>query len=241
MRLSLVNRGPRATPGVRARWHLPAGTSLEPADVPSGWTWDAAERVLSWTGPLTVDAGRDFDLRVQLDAGLPEGATQSAWVELDDGQGLPLLRRVTWRVNAADLSTSTKAGPPADQVLDVGDSARFVVAVVNSGNRPAGRFVVTDTLPAGLSLVPSTVAPAAGTTVDLASVPGSIVWSGNVEPGRTASLTYSARVVTYNGGSLTNVAVLDDGAGQLYSLTAHVFARPHLLLPVALWEREDDP
>jgi uncharacterized repeat protein (TIGR01451 family) len=240
LRLSLVNRGPRATPGVRVRWNLPPGVSLDEAEVPAGWHWVAAERVLTWTGDLAVDAVRETDLALRLAADLPERTRLSSWVEVDDGQGLPLTRRVAWQVNAADLSASTKAAP-GGRAVEVGDEATFVVAVVNNGNRPAGSFVVTDTLPAGLALVPSSVAPAAGTTVDFSGPPGTIVWRGNVEPGRTSSLSYRARVTTYNGGALTNVALLDDGSGQRYRLVAQVFARPQLMLPVILRQEDLDP
>lgn len=240
LRLSLVNRGPRATPGVQARWTLPEGVTLDEAEVPAGWRWVAAERLLTWTGDLAIDAVRETDLVVHLLPDLPEQTKLSSWVAVDDGQGLPLTRRVTWQVNAADLSSSTKAAP-GGRAVDVGEEATFVIAVVNNGNRPARSFVVTDTLPAGLALVPNSVAPAAGTTVDLSGPPGTIIWRGNVEPGRTSSLSYRARVTTYNGGALTNVALLDDGGGQRYRLAAQIFARPHLLLPVTLRQVDADP
>ena len=96
-------------------------------------------------------------------------------------------------------------------------------------------------VPAGLTLVPSSVAPAAGTTVDLSGLPGSLIWRGTVEPGRTSSLSYRARVTTYNGGALTNVALLDDGGGQRYRLVAQVFARPQLMLPITLRQVDADP
>ncbi len=240
LRLSLVNRGPLATRGIQARWQLPAGVTLDPADVPPGWTWEPTTYQLRWEGDLDLDAGHDHELALQLADDLPEGAAMTSEVKLDDGLGLPLTRTATWRVNTADLASSSKSAP-GDRVLEVGELASFVVAVVNSGNRPTDGFVVTDTLPAGLVLVPASVAPSAGSQVDLTAVPNGIVWRGAVAAGRTASLSYSARVTTYNGGTLRNTAVLDDGHGNRLKLSAQVFARPHIMLPVTLRQVDEDP
>jgi uncharacterized repeat protein (TIGR01451 family) len=163
-----------------------------------------------------------------------------SWAEIDDGQGFGLVRSASWRVNAADLTASSKSAP-GGRVLEVGDVAAFVIAVVNSGNRPGRGFVVTDTLPSGLALIPGSVAPAAGTEVDLAALPNGLVWRGGVEPGRTASLAYSARVTSHAGGTLRNRALLDDGAGGRQVLSAAVSVRPRLLLPIALAQVDPDP
>jgi uncharacterized repeat protein (TIGR01451 family) len=238
--LTIANRGPRATPKVQVRWHVPTGAAVDPTTLPTGWTWAADSQELRWSGSLAANAGQEQVVALQLAADLPEGATLRSWADIDDGLGLGLSRAVHWRVNAADLATSTKAAPGGG-VLDVGDQAAFVIAVVNTGNRPTGRFVVTDTLPVGLKLIPGSVAPAAGSAVDLSTVPNGIVWRGSVEPGHTASLAYSTRVVTYAGGTLRNRAVLDDGAGQRHILSAAVTVRPQLMLPIALAQVDPDP
>ncbi len=240
LRLTLAHRGPRAAPRLQVRWQVPDGAAVDLASLPTGWTWAPDSRSLHWSGGLAANGVQEHVVALTLDEGLAEGATMASRAEIDDGQGLGLSRGVQWRVNAADLAGSSKSAP-GGRVLEVGDQARFVIAVVNGGNRPSRGFVVTDTLPSGLVLVPGSVAPAAGTDVDLTALPNGLVWRGSVEAGRTASLSYSARVVTYAGGTLQNRAVLDDGAGQRHVLAAQVTVRPQLLLPIALAEVDTDP
>jgi uncharacterized repeat protein (TIGR01451 family) len=220
-------------------WHLPEHATLDPASIGPGWAWDEAARRLTWGGELAEDAGLEHEIALVLDADLPEAQHFRSWAEIIDESGLGLVREVTWRANAADLSTSAKAAPGPAEVV-VGEAVPFVVAAVNTGSRSAS-FVVTDTLPVGLALVANSVAPAAGTTVDTSSRPGTLYWRGTVAPGQTASLSYRARVTTYNGGVLANRAWLDDGQGEVTALTATVFARPNLLLPLALHQVDTDP
>jgi uncharacterized repeat protein (TIGR01451 family) len=180
------------------------------------------------------------EVAITLDRDLPEHLSMQAEA-LISADGITLTRRAVWKVNAPELGESTKSVPDEQRVLEPGQTASFVIHVRNTGAMPAARFTLTDTVPAGLVLDPSSVLVDRGPQPDTDSVPGSILWSGEVEPGRVASLSYRTRVATTMGGWLRNRAVVSDGAGGLVELSAAVFARPRLFLPWVAAQVESDP
>ncbi|RIL12563.1 hypothetical protein DCC79_00935 [bacterium] len=239
LRLKFANSGPRSIDDARVQWHLPVGGEPNPAGLPPGWRWDAMSRVLGWSGRLGPFQSVVVVVPFALDREPGDGATMAAEARLT-GEGITVARQVAWRVNASDLGASSKSVPDDQRVRDHGTAVKFVVNVVNLGTRPARAFVVTDTLPAGLTLVPSSLTPEVGdATVDAL---GRIIWHGvELTPGRTASLSYFARVTTWVGGDLVNRAVLTDDAGGRWDLTARIFARPRLVFPWLGWQRDLDP
>jgi uncharacterized repeat protein (TIGR01451 family) len=242
LRLSVVNDGPSAVDATRVQWRLPVGARLDPTTVPPQWTYDQAAHALRWTGdlPRNTRLVPDPEITVALDGDLGEN-THLTSTALLAGDGITITRTAEWRINAPDLRESSKSVPDDQRVVAAGQLARFTIAVRNTGTHPADDFILTDTLPVGLLLVRDSVFADAQAPVDLETVPGAIVWHGSVAPGRTAALTYAARVRTFQGGWLRNTAVLDDRHGDRITLAAAVFARPQLLFPWLGRQIDPDP
>lgn len=240
LRLRLANTGPRPVDDAALRWELPAGSALEsPLPPGPGWAWDPAGRVLTWQGRLARFESLDATVALRLDGGLPAGTVMRSTARLG-GEGIPLARPAEWRVNAADLGASSKSVPDDERVRRHGERVKFIINVVNQGTERAPSFGITDTLPAGLVLVPGSLTAEGGqATVDPA---GGIVWQGpELAPGQTASLTYRAQVATWRGGWLLNQAWLTEASGERHALSAAVFARPELFFPWLGWQKVDDP
>jgi uncharacterized repeat protein (TIGR01451 family) len=242
LRLELRNSGPTSLDGVRVRWSVPSGATLDESRLPARWSWHPDARLLLWTGDLARNQSLlpAPELTLTLDDNLPEHHAMASEA-LMSADGITLTRRAEWRVNSPDLGESTKSVPDERRVLEPGQTASFVIHVRNTGTLPASRFALTDTLPAGLVLDPASVLVDRGTQPDTSRVPGSILWSAEVEPGRVASLSYRARVSTTMGGWLRNRAVVDDGTGGRIELSAAVFAKPRLFVPWVAAQVGSDP
>ena len=242
LRLDLRNSGPRPLDGVRVTWAMPRGGVLDERTLPAAWSWDATAGVLSWTGDLSRNQVLTPapEIALTLEADLSEALDMASEAVLA-ADGITITRRAAWRVNAPDLSQSTKSVPDHERVRDAGQTAGFVLNVRNTGTRPAAAFVLTDTLPSGLELLTDSVLVDHGPPPDVTSHPGTIIWRGEVAPGRVTSLSYRARVRTHAGGLLRNRAVLDDGAGNRHQLVGSVLARPQLFLPWAGARAGHDP
>ncbi len=243
VRLELVVRPAvaRDVAGAEIRWSLPEGASPLTGTLPSGWTWSEAERTLNWQGD--VQRGRPLRavVALRIDPGAPApGAMVSEAVLI--GEGLAASTRVGWRVNAPDLSSASKSVGRPNEPFAYGSEVSFFLNVRNNGTRAADPFLVTDTLPAGLMLVPESWIITAGAG-EVTGDPdqGRLHWRGVIPPGGLAALSYRARVVTHEGGPRTNIAVVDDGTGERRSLTASVFVSPRLLLPWVASEIDTDP
>jgi uncharacterized repeat protein (TIGR01451 family) len=242
LRLDLLNNGPRAVDGIAVRWEMPEGAELDPRYTPPNWSWDEATRTLSWSGDLARNQRLipEPEVVLQLNEDLADNLGMSS-TALINAEGITVTRAAQWRVNAPDLRGSNKSVPDADRNLTRGDAARFVINVRNSGTKAAAGFVVTDTLPTGLVLIPESVFVESGDPPDLDSQPGSIIWRGSVSAGSATSMSYSARVTSYRGGWLRNRAILTDEEGESIELSASVFSRPLLLFPWAGAQIDPDP
>jgi uncharacterized repeat protein (TIGR01451 family) len=104
---------------------------------------------------------------------------------------------------------------------DAGDTLTYTLSVQNNGtvNAPSSRL--TDTLPISMSLVGGSLVASSGST----NVSGpNIIWTGALNVGQTARLTYTV-VLTNNipdGATLVNTVVANDGTGGLYNSQASV-------------------
>lgn len=137
-----------------------------------------------------------------------------------------ILQDLGWSIGTPNLSTSTKQVRP-DQA-SLGEVVTFTVRLVNSGAlKTTVRF--TDTLPTVLQLHGSPTASAGPPP----SVNGAtLTWQGTVTDGTTITLTYAAEVLSDTVAAV-NQAVVDDGNGQRYTLTALVNGRK-IFLPLVL-------
>jgi len=241
MELVVRTSATRAVPGATVRWSIPEGAQLDPTQLPPGWQWDAPSRSLDWRG----DVAPGLPLRATLALTITPRAAATGLMRSEarlTGAGLTATKTLTWRVNAPDLSSASKSTGQPGASYAYGREVAYFLSVRNNGSRAAEPFLVTDTLPAGLALVPESwiiTAGAGEVSGDLGD--GSLRWRGEIPPGGLAGLSYRARVVTHAGGPLTNVAVVDDGTGERHHLAATIFVEPRLLLPWLGFERDDDP
>jgi uncharacterized repeat protein (TIGR01451 family) len=137
-----------------------------------------------------------------LDPAIPAGIPLKNTARITWDTGVPI--ETTGEVfvaTQADLSWTTTASPPADGVLDPGDSFNYTVAVTNHGPSNAWNVAVSDHLPAPLSFVSSTSGcGAAGPDVTCPTV-------ASMAPGTTQSFTFTARLdaaYTGDGSDLGN-------------------------------------
>jgi uncharacterized repeat protein (TIGR01451 family) len=237
LELMLRHDGTAAAERVDVRWQLPAGTGLRGAP-PADMVWDPAERVLAWTGDVARGLPRSWLVDVSVEETGENRRLQT--VATIDAASIPLQRSAEIRVNTADLRSSFKAVDGGRTELEIGERARFSIVVRNRGSRPADPFVVTDTLPSGLVLVPDSALSTTGTVTETADA-GLLVWRGAVGPGAEASLSYEAEMATYRGGWLVNRARIVDSYGEILERSAQVFGRPRLILPWLAHQIDADP
>ena len=126
-----------------------------------------ANDVLTWTvGSLDIGASRTFTLAVQTDVGY-SGAQLSNTVRVASAENVTATATVTTPLTTlADLSIS-KADAP-DPVL-AGTMLTYTLVVANAGPSVAQNTVVTDTLPADVTLLSATPPYSAPS--------GKVVWS----------------------------------------------------------------
>jgi uncharacterized repeat protein (TIGR01451 family) len=108
----------------------------------------------------------------------------------------------------ANLSTSRKRA--AEPALDPGEVMTYTVALVNTGGLIDGVAHVTDTVPAGLSYVPGSLAATLGTGSD--ALAPTLTWRAPLSVTRRISITYRATATGGVTGSLVNTATVS-GAG----------------------------
>lgn len=238
--LTLAHTGPKESAQVRASWTLPEGVDFDPADLPPGWSLPAGTRTVGWRGQIARGEVEEVVLPLRLAEDLPPGTALASRAEIL-GDGLPVIREAGWRVDAADLSRSLKSAADGADGLEVGQDVTFSLIVRNDGVRDAA-FTLTDTLPSGLALVDGSWRlsdPLGRVDADLPG--GRLTWEGDVPADRVTTLQYRARVVTRSGGMLENRAVLADDGGEVWRLSASVFARPRLYFPWNGREFDEDP
>lgn len=238
LRLRLSHAGPAAEAPVAVRWTLPDGSRLEASpSLPPGWSQSGAE--LRWSGTLPRFQELAVRLNLRLDPDLPRALEQASRAAIvSDNQ--TLLRSTAWRVNAPDLRTSSKSVPDDQRMVRPGQVVKFIINLANTGTEASGRFALTDTLPAGLALLPERIL-ADGGTVRLDGA-NRFIWEGEgLSAGSSNSLVYSAQVTNQRGGWLVNRAELRaEGLSSLW-LEARVFVRPELVFPWLGREPEPDP
>jgi uncharacterized repeat protein (TIGR01451 family) len=100
-----------------------------------------------------------------------------------------------------------------------GGTVTYTIRLVNPGSVLAG-VRMTDTLPAQTSLAGSVVASSGAVT----ATGGQITWQGDVSAAEGVTVTYSLRLADAieAGATLTNIMLIDDGAGSLLERSAAV-------------------
>lgn len=192
----------------------PAGSICVPA--PQSATYNAAQG-FSCTVPVTIAAGTSYDRLLTfevLDApsGSGETYTNSASATANEPDSNPANNTATESTTVrarADLEVVSKTASVSP--VNLNQPFNFVIDVRNNGPGNSPQAIVTDTLPAGLTLngaittTRGTCATAGATiTCDLAAG-----GAGAFNGGQTATITIPVKVTTYPGsGSIDNTATI---------------------------------
>ncbi len=192
--VTAFNDGPSAATGVVVTDTAPAGvTLLAPAGLPAGVTCSVAGQVVSCSrsGSLASGSSVAITLRGTVNlaaAGTPLSNSATVAGSQFDPDTSDNLSAVTTNVNAAaDLRVSKSVNTAT---ANVGDTLTWTVIATNDGPSTATSVVVTDDLPAGVTLLTRT-STQGSCTPSGAQVVCAI---GTLASGATATVTLTARV-----------------------------------------------
>jgi uncharacterized repeat protein (TIGR01451 family) len=206
--VTVSNSGDAAADGVLVTDTVPAGTTYKPGSIDCTGTCtpdDSSAPDLAWTVdvPAAGEGGDgvvhvSFDVTVNADD--PNGFIVAnhahfSWptgVETEPFQSDDS-RTITHIVEFPVLALEKTANPPSGSTVQRGDQIDYTITVTNTGLAPAPETVVTDTLPANVTVVDGSFNVEPDSIVD-----GVITWTVNVPaagegPG-TVVLTYSVTV-----------------------------------------------
>ena len=201
--LTVTNSGPRDAVGVIVTDTLPAGVTFVSATPSQGGCTEAAGVVTCDLDTLADGASATIAIDVTVNSSTSCGSTLTNTAEVLSSEPDPNIGNnaasADTTVNcAADLSI-TKSASPARVVA--GDNITYTLTVKNNGPSDATEVTVTDTLPAGVTVVSAT--PSQG------SCTGVICNLGDLPSGAIATITI---VVTVDpaapSGPITNTAVV---------------------------------
>ncbi|MFN8525950.1 MAG: hypothetical protein U0821_22850 [Chloroflexota bacterium] len=172
------NNGPSPASGVVLTDPVPPGAELVSATSTQGQC-SGSGTVVCDVGTLASGATATATLVMRTtDAGVLVNGASATASEPDPTPGNNAAVAETTVTAQADLSLTKSASP---LTLDVGGKTTFTLTVANAGPSPATNVVVSDTLPAGLTLVstqPSQGSPCTGTT-SITCALGTIASGGN--------------------------------------------------------------
>lgn len=212
--ITVTNSGQANASGVSVSDAIPAGTTYVDGSADNGGSF--SNGTVSWSD-LSVNTETPLVLHFQVtvDAGDNNGTLIDNTATVNDSPTNTTHHEVEFAV----LGIAKTASPASGSIVQRGDRIDYTVTVTNTGLAPATSQVVTDTLPANVTVVGGSIDPAAQ-SADASH----IVWSVDVPaasdgvPGTTV-LKYS---VTVNadaplGSTQTNLVTL----GEHTSTTDH--------------------
>ena len=202
--LTLSNAGPDAATGVVVTDQLPAGLTIGTVTASTGTSYNSTTGV--WTiGTVNSGANATLSIVATVTTAGPltsvaevtavneadPNSTPNNHVEAEDDQ-----QTVTVDAISADLSLTVT---PPSQTPNVGQDTTLTITLTNGGPDTATNVVVTDVIPAGLTLQSSN--PAAGTTYasNVWTIPSlasgaNVVLTLTVRATTSAALTYTTQV-----------------------------------------------
>jgi uncharacterized repeat protein (TIGR01451 family) len=110
-------------------------------------------------------------------------------------------------VSQPDLSTSGKT--VSNPGARAGDLVTYHIVLTNTGNMQARQVIITDTLPASMTLVSGPTASSGAVTF----TDGDVRWNGQVLVGAPVDITFNARVAqdAVEGATIENYVGINDG------------------------------
>jgi len=197
---------------------LPAALVYVPGSAGNGAVYESASRSVLWHGVVAPGASSVVTFAAGAQADTPDNTTITNTATIADALGHSVQRSAATLYRAADLSASRKEAAPASVI--VGDVVTFTVTVANGGGGPTS-FVVTDTLPAGLSYVVGSAQVGHG-AVSFDPALQRLLWSGDLPGEHQTYLRFAARVGS--SGTITNTVHIADVAGRVLERTTAVQA-----------------
>ena len=154
-------------------------------------------------------------------AGIPANSLITNTVTIQSGAET-YTRTVGLLVQSVDLSVSAKTANRTE--LLPGESVTYTISLQNGGLAPAQQTVLSDSLPAGLTYNPGTLACSSGACNEGG---GRITWQGDLQSGGTLTVTYAATLnaVLTDRTPLTNTARIDAIGVADLRRSAVVYAR----------------
>lgn len=225
--LGLADAAPRA--GLGATLPLLPETTLVPGSVRGPWAYDAATDALVWAGDLAPGAPITLGAELQLAAGIPAGTLLPLAARLDAGDGLVLPAEAPVQVDVPWLTLALAA---PDGEIAPGAVLDFELTAANRGAVDA-TAQLTQTLPAGLQIVPGSPWASAGQIVSAAA--DRLTWTGTLPPGAQAVIRFRAAVAPQRPRDhLIARADLTDQHGRLVSAWAAMYVAARVYLPVIM-------
>ena len=224
--ITVTNNGPSDATSLSLSDAVPANTTLVSVTTPAGWTrTDAVPAggtgTLTFTNPSVVSGGSSvFTVVVNVTAGTANGTTITNTANVssattDPTPGNNSATATTLVQSNADLAISKQRSPSG--TIDAGSNVTYTVQFTNNGPAPASNVTVSDTLPAGVTVV-SQSNPAGWTCNTLpAGGSGTITCTkATMASGESATLTVVVAVScsVANGASISNTATIASGAGS---------------------------
>ena len=233
----VTNNGPASASTVAFTEAIPANTTLQSVAVTSGTTgWSCTPGVISCSiGTFASGASTTFTVIVKVNAGTAAGTviTDTANVASTTTDPNPSSNEATATVVVAAAGQSdlaiTKTGSP-NPVL-AGNKITYTVVVTNNGPAAIANPVLTDTIPANVSV--TTVTPAAGWSCNPPSGGTFTCTIGSLASGASGTFTFVMTVTagTAPGITITNAVSIgptanDPNTGNNTASTSSTVASP---------------
>jgi uncharacterized repeat protein (TIGR01451 family) len=225
--LTLGLSDPAATAdGVQVRLPLPAGVMPSPGSLAVPWRYDPATHSLRWSGKLQPGAPLLFIAALDLPPALAAGAQVPLAAQLSAGDGITVTAEAAIAVGAPRVTLSQQLAPG---LISTDGVVTLTATVANTG-AVAVTIVYTDTLPAGVVEMPGSAQASGGA---LAEAPGVLRWTGNLQPGEQASITFQVRFANRQAGRrYVLYSEATDGTGRRVTAGSLLTVQSKVYLPV---------
>ncbi|HYL61358.1 MAG TPA: C25 family cysteine peptidase [Candidatus Methylomirabilis sp.] len=211
---SVTNNGPQDSLNAVFSETIPANTTFQSLNVPSGSGWTCVAPAIGGTGTISCTnpdvpkaASTTFTVMVAVNTGVAAGTVITDIDNVTAGTSDPVLTNNSATVQTtvglattADLSITKIASP---NPVIAGNNITYTVVVTNNGAAAASTVAFTDAIPMNTTFVSATPVPAAGWTCGVAS--GSLTCS-NPLVAAGASTTFTV-VVTVNAGTAAGTVI----------------------------------
>ncbi|MEM2446323.1 MAG: hypothetical protein QW734_06665 [Candidatus Bathyarchaeia archaeon] len=175
----------------------------DPLDSKLDYIWGGTRvgDIVSWTvGTIAPGASGLVSFTAQIKSGASGTITNYAYISaecLPTVQSDPVVHPISALTPYLILSKSSQ--PAAGGAVQAGDLITYSILITNAGAITASNVVVTDPLDAKLEFVGGSPLPNYES--------GILSWSvGNLGPGSSAALTFTAKIITCTAGIITNTA-----------------------------------